>query len=221
MYHELGIQSNILVSAKYSHTTLSVLTPVKLLSALETVIKKHPALSTIGVSQPSEKKEGNHRLWEAVLPAVYPENCVEFLNVDLDGDATLRQVFENAHSHWFDTQNKTKLWWKVIVVNGIHVVFVYHHSIGDGLSGYAFHRSLLAALNDEEVTSHSTVAAAEREAYVTSDLNKMPPPYPFGIDEKLFWPHVCVFSEPVESISNSSRLRRNWATHLFLMSYEQ
>jgi hypothetical protein len=216
VYHELGIQSNILVSAKYRHTGAGILTPAKLLSALHKVIREHPALSAIGVSQPSEKKEGNHRLWEAVLPAVYLENCVEFLDVDLDGDATLCQVFENAHSHWFDTQNKTKPWWKAIVVNGIQVVFVYHHSIGDGLSGYAFHRSLLTALNDDEVISHSTGAATKREPYVTADLNKMPPPYPFGIGEKLFWPYVCV-----DSNSNFSRVTRSWITYLGFTSSVQ
>lgn len=36
---------------------------------------------------------------------------------------------------------------KLIVVNRVHVLFIFHHSVCDGIGGTEFHRSLLAALN--------------------------------------------------------------------------
>ena len=188
LFHDLGIQSNILVSARYSHAGSEILTPTKVSAALESVVHEHPALSTIGITRPSEKKKGHHRLWEARLPSIAFQDCVEFIDDKPDGDEALANLFENAHNEWIDAHDTSKPWWKLIIVNGTHAVFVYHHSVGDGLSGYAFHRTFLAALNEQQIFSQPRHTAAST---LIPDSTKNPPPYPLDlIDDKLSWPQV-------------------------------
>ena len=187
LFHDLGIQSNVLVCAEYFKDG-QLLTKSKVLEALAEVIHDHPALSIIGVSQPSETREGNHQLWEARLPTLRIQDCVKFLTIQ--GDVDLARVFENAHSQWFDTKDTTKPWWKLLVVNGRYAVFVYHHSIGDGLSGYAFHRSFLTALNADEMTSEALGVVAH-DNFLIQQPFKMPTPSPFDhIDGKLSWIYI-------------------------------
>lgn len=162
-----------------------LLTRSKVLEALAKVINDQPALSVIGVSQPSETKAGNHRLWEARLPTLRVQDCVEFLNIP--GNVHLARIFEDVHNQWFDTQNTTKPWWKLLIVNGRYAVFVFHHSIGDGLSGYAFHRSFLAALNTNEASSKSLFSVTE-DNFAIRQLVKALTPSPFSqIDDKMSW----------------------------------
>ncbi|KAE9367634.1 hypothetical protein N431DRAFT_416378 [Stipitochalara longipes BDJ] len=187
LYHDLGIQSNVLVCAEYTKDG-ELLTKSRVLEALAKVINNQPALSIIGVEQPSEKKEGNHRLWEARLPALRIQDCVEFLSIE--GDVDLAQIFENAHNQWFDTKDISKPWWKLLVVNNRYAVFVYHHSIGDGLSGYAFHRSFLAALNSDKMSTELLEVMTDN-TFVIQQPVKLPTPSPFDhIDDKLSWIYV-------------------------------
>jgi hypothetical protein len=189
LFHDLGIQSNILVSATYLHKGSECLTPAKLSAALLAVIHEHPALLLIGVTQPSEKKPGNHRLWETRLPRIIFEDCVEFINADLEGDAAVAELFKKLHNQWFDTTDQSKPWWKVTVINASHVIFLYHHSVADGLSGYTFHRSLLTALNENELMPIPT-GGSDPETF-ESLPPKDPPPYPLEqLDDKLSWPYV-------------------------------
>ena len=187
LYHDLGIQSNILVCAEYSKHG-QYLTKPRVLEALAKVINDQPALSIIGVNQPSETKEGSHRLWEAKLPSLRVQDCVEFISNESDVD--LAQIFENAHNQWFDTKDTSKPWWKVLVVSNRYIVFVYHHSTGDGLSGYAFHRSFLAALNADEQAAEVSMSMADNN-FVIQQRAKSPTTSPFDyIDDKLSWGHV-------------------------------
>ncbi|KAK9372128.1 uncharacterized protein V1513DRAFT_265244 [Lipomyces chichibuensis] len=132
LFHELGIQSNILVSATYTHSK-SELTAAVLFEALRVVIDQHPALGILGVDQPSQKKKGNHRLWEARLNAINLTDCVEFVRHDGE-DQGLRRIIEKSHNEWFDTEDRARPLWKLVVVNNTHILFVYHHMIADGLS---------------------------------------------------------------------------------------
>ncbi|KAN0095535.1 Alcohol acetyltransferase [Hyaloscypha variabilis] len=187
LYHDLGIQSNILVCAEYSKHGQHLTKP-RVLEALAKVINGQPALSIIGVNRPSETKEGSHRLWEVRLPSLRVQDCVEFISNE--GDVDLSRIFENAHNQWFDTKDTTKPWWKLLVVNNRYAVFVYHHSIGDGLSGYAFHRSFLAALNADEHAAEMSVSMADN-TFVIEQPAKSLTPSPFDyIDDKLSWVHV-------------------------------
>ncbi|KAL7907403.1 alcohol acetyltransferase [Trichoderma velutinum] len=144
-FHRLGVQSNIIVSAEYSSHDRN-LSDDAVYAALAIVIKAHPALCAVGVSLPSSSL-GKHSLHHALLHKIDLQKCVVFMDGDEDTgvDPTL---LENAHNTWDWTDDEPDTpWWKVLVVGRKHVVFVYHHFVGDGMSGNVFHREFLAALN--------------------------------------------------------------------------
>ncbi|KAK9350309.1 alcohol acetyltransferase [Lipomyces doorenjongii] len=180
LFHELGIQSNILVSATYSHCRTSRLTEPTLFKALHIVINHHPALGIIGVRRSSQKKNGNHRLWEARLNTINLKTCVEFVQYDGE-DQGLQRVIEKSHNEWFSTEDKIRPWWKLVVVNGAHVLFVYHHMIGDGRSGYAFHRSLLAALNEIEALKTIDGISTDSGAFMVNVPATLPPAHSIAL----------------------------------------
>ncbi|KAK0127302.1 hypothetical protein ONS96_006851 [Cadophora gregata f. sp. sojae] len=188
LFHDLGIQSNVRVSCEYFHETKN-LSPRRVFRALKQVIRDIPALSIIGVSQPSEKKEGNHRTWEAKLPFIRFHDCVEFVNDQgVGNDTALARICEGVHNRWFDTGDTTKPWWKLLILNGKTAIFVFHHSIGDGLSGYAFHKKLLAALNADSVRQVSTDQAVGDEVFTVVDGSQKEEPIAIDeLDNKLSW----------------------------------
>ncbi|KAH7348518.1 alcohol acetyltransferase [Rhexocercosporidium sp. MPI-PUGE-AT-0058] len=191
LFHDLGIQSNVRVSCEYSHETKK-LSPPRVFRALQQVIQDIPALGIIGVSQPSEKKVGNHRIWEARLSSIRFCDCVEFLNEsNTSSDTALAKIFEDVHNHWFDTQDTTKPWWRLLIVNGSNAIFVFHHSIGDGISGYAFHKHLLAALNANDTDQDSENQVVGDQIFTIQKGSHEEEPIAIDeIDEKLSWLHV-------------------------------
>jgi hypothetical protein len=139
--YTLGIQSNIIVAASYNHG----LTKQAVYPALRTVVTTHPGLARVAEMAPSKK--GRHILQRMLLHTVNLDSCVEFIEQEsLEIDA---QFIENVHNkEWnWTTVEPGRPWWKLIVVNGRHAVFVFHHMICDGAFASMFHRDLLAALN--------------------------------------------------------------------------
>ena len=159
LFSDLGIFANVVVSASYHQRSHQPLSANLLFKSLQIVIGQHPLLSVIFRRQSSLTKAGNHQLWKARLNSINIEDCVSFLDDYDDSDIGMRKLFEKVHNEWFDTEDKTRPLWKVIVVNRVHVLFVYHHAVCDGIAGTAFHQSLLAALNKvskEDYTSSSS-----------------------------------------------------------------
>jgi NRPS condensation-like uncharacterized protein len=62
-----------------------------------------------------------------------------------DGNC-LQQVLEEIFMQSFDTNAELPLWRLTVLIDNT-VVFSWHHAIGDGMSGLAFHRALRASLN--------------------------------------------------------------------------
>ncbi|CZS93223.1 uncharacterized protein RAG0_03601 [Rhynchosporium agropyri] len=191
LFHDLGIQSNVRVSFEYSHETKQ-LSPAKVFRALRVVIQEIPALSIIGVSQPSKKKPGNHRTWEAKLSSIWSRDCVEFLDdTDANDDYALARLYEENHNRWFDTHDTTKPWWKLVIVNRKTALFVFHHAIGDGISGYAFHKSLLAALNADDVDQEPENDSINNKIFTIKESSRKEEPIAIDeIDARLSWFHI-------------------------------
>jgi Alcohol acetyltransferase len=156
--HRLGLQSNIIVSALYSSSTLneSGLSKENVISALKTVISNHPELGLVGVLDKSTKK-GHHILHLALLNSINLDTCVEF--IDDDGLSIGPEFFERVHREWPWTSDEPKPeqpWWKVMVIGRRQVVFVFHHVVCDGRFGLIFHREFLAALNSQSSSDNSS-----------------------------------------------------------------
>ncbi|PVH73560.1 hypothetical protein DL98DRAFT_519821 [Cadophora sp. DSE1049] len=223
LFHDLGIQSNVRVSCEYFHET-KTLTPRRVFRALEHVIRDIPALSTIGVSQPSEKKQGNHRTWEAKLPFIRFRDCVEVVNdSSAKNDTALAKICEGIHNQWFDTGDTTKPWWRLLILNGKTAIFVFHHSIGDGLSGYAFHKKLLAALNADTIDQESGDKTVGDEVFTV--LERSQKEEPIAIDELdntlswfqvirtfLFWNVMRIFVRPKYLLFSDAKVTDTYPT---------
>ncbi|KAM5349578.1 hypothetical protein ACJ41O_006083 [Fusarium nematophilum] len=151
LQHRVGAQSNVLVSALYAPTTpgRSRLSRALVYSAIRSVITTYPELGLIAVRKPSKK--GHHVLQLAALHEIDLDTCVEFLD---DEEPTAGpEVIERLHNEWLWTDeqfNCRQPWWKVVVLGGRQVVFVFHHMICDGRFGQSFHQEFLAALNDSD-----------------------------------------------------------------------
>lgn len=59
------------------------------------------------------------------------QDCVSFVDDYDDSDIGMRRLFQKVRREWFDTEDKTQPLWKAIVVNRVHVQFVYHHAVCD------------------------------------------------------------------------------------------
>ncbi|KAF4984008.1 hypothetical protein FZEAL_713 [Fusarium zealandicum] len=151
LYHRLGIWSNILVAAHYTSVDGNGLTKEVLLDALGTVAMSHPSLWQVFVKRPSSNP-GCHGLHTAVLRTIDLDKCIEYLDDDQGEPGITSDILEYAHNEWLWTADEPdRPLWKLLV-KGRNIIFVYHHSLGDGVSGMVFHRELLAALNSPTVT---------------------------------------------------------------------
>ncbi|KAJ7665030.1 alcohol acetyltransferase [Mycena polygramma] len=156
--NSLGLDSCVVVSARYICADGSRLTREHLFPALRKVVEMHPVLSVkLG---PQDSKPSFVRLERIELPLV-----VHFSDQD---DSTLEAAIQRQISTRFNTDAELPLW-RVEVLNDGTVILAYHHGIGDGLSGVAFHRSLLPALQDGAVGGDSPHVA------VPQSLSLLPP----------------------------------------------
>ncbi|QUC23523.1 uncharacterized protein UV8b_07764 [Ustilaginoidea virens] len=141
--YRLGVQSNIAVSARYSSQRRQ-LSREAVLCALHAVVQAHPSLRAVFVRRPSTRK-GHHDLFKATLNVIRIDDAVEF-EYD-DGEGVTSALLERIHNEWaWMPDEPDKPWWK-LVVKGRDLVWVCHHAVADGMSGFVFHREFLAALN--------------------------------------------------------------------------
>ena len=123
-------------------------------SALAIVIEHHPALSSIVMDEDSNDP------YFARLPEINLEHSVTFVTrqipVTKDGrDVELDTILEIQHNMSFKENHGVLPYWRLIIVtpakqeNEFIISFIFHHSLGDGASGMAFHRDFLAALSSD------------------------------------------------------------------------
>jgi hypothetical protein len=147
LYHQLGIQSNLVVSAKYAHgdDKNRILTKTTVVAALGKVVEAHARLRMVFAIRPSPKR-GHHRLHSAMLHTINLEECIQI--IPDDGEAGVGPLLlEEIHNEWSYTEKEPSCpWWRVIL-KGNNVVFVMHHAVGDGRSAQVFHREFIDALN--------------------------------------------------------------------------
>ncbi|EFX04968.1 hypothetical protein CMQ_5230 [Grosmannia clavigera kw1407] len=143
--HRFGLQSNIICSARYkSDERDAIIDRSKLYAVLKSIIDQYPELAIVGVME-SSPKPGRYRLRRALLHRIHLHTCTEFIETQ---DGVSPDLLERLHGEWLWTAAKPdKPWWKVVVVNGQDVVFVFHHFVCDGRFGYLFHKAFAEALN--------------------------------------------------------------------------
>lgn len=126
------------------------------------MITEHPVLSAVPLDE--DKPEP----YFARLPQIDLRDVVKYVtrkeeityddngSDDASSDAELDGILEEQHNtNFYRDDDKVAPFWRLIIVvndgqenNTAQFVacFIYHHAIGDGASGKAFHRSFLSAL---------------------------------------------------------------------------
>lgn len=161
--HHLGIFLNVGISVSYTYKgALGVDLRETIFSALSDVIQRHPVLSTIPVDEDSAAP------YFARLPEINLEDAVTFLirQDSSDGhsqDAELDSLLERQHNIDFKANYGSVPFWRLLILTNpnsdIEFVasFIYHHALGDGASGIAFHKHFFVSLTSAAVRQGSKI----------------------------------------------------------------
>lgn len=153
--HHLGFYHNVGISATYQSQGLaSVNLKALIFSALAILIERHPILSAIPVNEDSAIP------YFARLPEINLEDAVTLITrqfptpmIESKRDIELDSILDDQHNINFKGHYGRLPFWRVIILTESGVVdkfvasFIFHHALGDGASGVAFHKDLLAAIN--------------------------------------------------------------------------
>ncbi|KAK6525810.1 hypothetical protein TWF281_010853 [Arthrobotrys megalospora] len=188
----ISFYNNVIVSASYSSP--SPLSPEHLVRALHSVLSTHPILSA-GIQLPEEKtgtpsfirlpsidftKSQKFIIWEAsstssghaneykkLLSRLHniPFPNEELTTLPLWKVAVLKRSYNTPTAHDSETNSEGRI--------DYEIAFAFHHAIADGLSGAAFHYSLVSALNN---ASEASSVGSNWDVYTPpKDLELLPP----------------------------------------------
>ncbi|KAF2272948.1 uncharacterized protein EI97DRAFT_445398 [Westerdykella ornata] len=139
---DLGFYHAVIIGVAYEiPSSIDVHSPRSFYSPLKSCIGKHPCLSVVVEDADKDKSSYHH------VPRINLEEHI----VILDGKAAsepLKEI-EQALAANLDTPFPPKIPpWKIAVLplpKGCLIAFCFSHTIGDGITGVAFHRTLLRA----------------------------------------------------------------------------
>ncbi|PGG99884.1 hypothetical protein GX51_06095 [Blastomyces parvus] len=163
--HHLGFYTNVAVSATYTLPAICQ-HPLKsyIYGACKILIGQHPILSAIPVGEDTNEPHFVR------LPSIDLDTCVSFEkrrhgNVvsshssNPDPDMDLEKLLNIQHNVPFSPPCP---FWRLCILedpDNPHMFtasFIFHHAIGDGASGMAFHRTFLRALDLELSSAQSS-----------------------------------------------------------------
>ncbi|KAI1788643.1 hypothetical protein LXA43DRAFT_1075703 [Ganoderma leucocontextum] len=145
--------SCVIVAARYvpAHSG-DVINKAALYPALGEVVRNNVALASR--IAPASGRRGPPE-WVR-LPSLDLDRVVEFIDDDF---SNLESVFESQFQRGFDPDTDLPLWRLAVLRDGM-LIFAFDHALCDGLSGLAFHRMLLKALQENR-TSPTSIRFAE------------------------------------------------------------
>lgn len=169
--HQIGFYLNVIVAATYELPESFAL-PLKdyVYRACAALVAEHPVLSAIPTADDTQEP------YFVRLPQIDLDQVVSFhrrqtapsdTQDEPAPDHDLQVLIEEQHNVGFTAPNA--YWRLCILSNGdsekrFTAIYVFHHAIGDGGSGKAFHQGFLRALN----------TTAERETTALIESPKMP-----------------------------------------------
>ncbi|KAJ9266259.1 hypothetical protein DTO021C3_6991 [Paecilomyces variotii] len=170
--HHLGFYNNVALTARHlvPYDDESSLKD-RIYGACATVINDYPMLSAVPVD------EGSREPYFARLPKITLDRTVSFysrkihLTNDDDEDAELDSLLETQHNTSFKTDPGSEMStaWRLVVIldsedrSAFDVAFIFHHALGDGMSGLIFHRAFSEALVSFNGTPPTEVISPSRE----------------------------------------------------------
>ena len=187
MSHSLGFYRGVANTARYRTDTEPQLLGSIIEAAVAQVVLKHPALCC-GIINEDKRDSAFVRLESIDL-----SGCIKYhlpKPSQTEDDAIAEALSFQHGQTWSNIDSQPP--WKIIVVPtkkwpetkgaGFDIIFAYHHALADGLSGVAFHRSLLAALNNpsDKIRLMNHVLRVPRSLTLAAPLEK-------AIDFKIEW----------------------------------
>lgn len=164
------------MSARYHNDTNSSLDPSHVVRALKQVVLSHPALGMRIESKPGEVPR---------FVRLTSVNISDALKWSEDPEHTLEDATTSELSTPFDTTANRPLW-RLLVLRDNTAIFCYHHAIGDGGSGVAFHRAFQKSLNHvaEESDATDMLDLSSQELTLEPPLEKLTD---VSVSLKTFW----------------------------------
>lgn len=149
--HKLGLYNNVSLTAKYAKKSNQSPLRSLILPAIAKVVHRHQILSAIPQDEDLESA------YFVQLPSIDLERAVTFVerkwtDNNTDRDIELDELLQQQHNINFKGDDGELPYWRLIIlspprdVSSFFACFVFHHAIGDGQSGLAFHRSFHEAL---------------------------------------------------------------------------
>lgn len=173
-------------------------------AALADVIHKHHILSAIPVDEDSLDP------YFARLPSINLQRSVSFIErsrplavADNGEDRELDAILQVQHNTNFKSEYGTLPFWRLLILKDAGIEkeftasFIFHHSIGDGVSGLVFHNAFRDAL---EVASSSPLSLDSKteQVIVSNDTPLLPPLeelHPLPIHESSAKPPTTILKE--------------------------
>ncbi|CAH0045745.1 unnamed protein product [Clonostachys solani] len=166
--HDLGYYRSVAVTGIYSSSLRKVDLEQRLDASVQAAIREHPALCYILSDQTTD--DGSTIF--ASFKEVDRDDLIEVINYSSEtsseegsesaADSLLRQRLENAHTSFWPVGKPA---WRMIIIHHpteksllgeaaqsdsetleerrFDIAFVFHHAIADGLSGLAFHNTMM------------------------------------------------------------------------------
>ena len=140
----LRLDSCVVVAAKFSNASNERLSEDAVFFAVAHAVQTHAALSARVI----DEKGPNPRFDR--LSEVRLEQVIHFL--DKDDNRAFAKVIEEEFTNPIDASKDLPLW-RITVASDNHVIFSWHHAIGDGQSGLAVLRTIIEGLNRDSYDS--------------------------------------------------------------------
>ncbi|KAL7952038.1 alcohol acetyltransferase domain-containing protein [Trichoderma barbatum] len=182
--HHLGFFNNVSLSAHYKLPRASSLAASNfcnlIYAAAGDVISKHRILFAIPID------EETPNAYFATLPVINLNRSIKFLTRSqpldiLEGgeDKELDAILEDQHNTDFKADYGTVPFWRLIILRHTEkdmdftAAFIYHHALGDGVSGLVFHNAFYNSL--ETISSSFSSSFKSRELIVLDENTQILP----------------------------------------------
>lgn len=176
--HHLGFFNNVGLSAHYniSESASPAVTDLRGLvyAAVGDLLRKHRILFVIPVNEGTPNPHFASLPWIDLNRSIaFLERCQPLASAAEGQDKELDAILEEQHNTDFKTEYGTLPFWRLIILqspgrNEFTASFIYHHAIGDGVSGLAFHSAFRTAL---EAASSSTLPDDKAGNIILPDEN--------------------------------------------------
>ena len=169
----LGIYHSVVFTATYATPNdLEDSTVCAILGmTIPSLLIRHPALCCYFEGENTSKP---------VFKRLDTINIQDIIRVEhIEYASSLAKKLEELHDQRWSTTQPNPLW-KMVALREpgdntvLHITFVYHHAIGDGLSGVAFHRSLLNEIKTIQQASN-IMPQISAEIFVPNSVDLIPP----------------------------------------------